>query len=481
MGKTITYSQKPVKIDQTYQKDDIIDSNEKLEVKSIIHYSSNYNTSNLWRYKTELEKSDLVAFNVLTNGNIISIVKSEKSIPFVLVLDKKGNKLYKHNIGDGVSKYNFRESWIADNYDGGFTIYVRKGLNLTNRELIGTDDELQNIRYEIEKMTFKKRSSGYVSESISIRDVLLKPIIDKGFTLEANLFSIDYLRNKIFVSGTVKRNNQKEFPFIAILDKNFKLLNLNVFKDYENTFIDDITLYKYNSYYINGLKIKETDLFTTRSLQRFIVNEDLQVIEDHSDKRTPYYDRVHREPTPLEEKMLEKELAVDNNEIENKHNTTYNTRGDSSTVLDSNIFYWDTDENCYFSVKTINSKRNELIFTKNVNEIDLWQLKIKFPKNCKIAWTFENAVGLKRANGEFILSIILENLSSKHLFSTVIFVLDKKGKIIRQFEISGASDLSRIKESNGKLIVNYIHDDGFFINKQWQEHYAFYSECYPLD
>lgn len=480
-NKTITYSQKPVKIDKIYQKDDIIESNEKLEEKSVIHYSSKYNSSKLWRYKTELEKSDLLASNVLTNGNIISIVKSEKNISFVLVLDKNGKELYRYNIGDGVSTYKYSESWIADNYNGGFTIYVRKGINLTNRELLGTDDELQNTRYQIEKMIFKKKGSGYISESISIRDLLLRSIVNNGFTLNTNSFSIYYLKSKIFIDGVVKGNNQKEYPFIAILDKNFKLLNLNVFKDYENTFITDITFYKNNSYYINGTKIKETDLFTTKTLQRFIINEDLKVIEDHSDQRTPYYDRIHRDPTPFEEKILEKELAVNNNEIENKHNTTYNSRGNSSTVLDSNIFYWDTDENCYFSKHAVDSKPNEIIFTKNVNEIDFWEVKIKFPKNCKHVWTYQNTRGLKRANGDFILCTTIENLSLKSFFSTVIFVFNKDGKIIKQFEILGASDLKGIKESGGKLIINYIHDDGFFVNNKWQEHYAFYSDCYPLD
>lgn len=480
-------SQKPVVIGNAYQKDIPLNCNEKSSVKSIICFSDKYSSPSLWKYKSNLKKSGLVNFNVLTNGtvvNVIANIENENNIaPFILVLDKNGNKLYAQNICDGISEYYFSESWISDNYDGGFTFYVKKRINLGVNRKVDDYEEKQNIKYEIEEMVFKENGAGYFSESTSIRDVLLKSIIDSGFAVENDSLSIYYLKDKIFISGTVKRKNENEFPFVAILDKNLKLLNFNVFKGYENTSITDISLYKANQYYINGIKVKETDLYTKKTLQRFIVNENLKVIEDHSDKRTPYYDRINREPSSQEEKILKKELAEDISELENqnKYNTIYNTRGNSNTVINSNIFYWDTCENCYYSINKKDSESNQIEFNKIVNDVNLWQIEIKFSKDCKVASTPDNTIGLKLNNGDFALVMVVENLSSKHLSSTVIFVFNSRGQLNRQFEILGASNLLGVKESKRKLIISYIHDDGFFINGKWKKNYVFCSESYLLD
>lgn len=483
----ILYSQKPVEIGNAYQKDIALNCNEKCTVKSIIYFSAKYSSPNLWKYKSNLKKSGLVNFNVLTNENIVSVIANIENenniVPFILVLDKNGNELYKQNICDEISEYYFSESWISDNYDGGFTFYVKKRINLGGNKIVDDYEKKQNIKYEIEKMVFKEKGSGYFSESISIRDVVFKAIINNGFAIKNNSFSIYYLKDKIFISGAVKGNNENEFPFVAILDKNFKLLNFNVFKDYENTFITDVTLYEDSQYYINGIKVKETDLYTKKTLQRFIVNENLKVIEDHSDKRTPYYDRINREPSSQEEKILKKELAEDISELENqnKYNTIYNTRGNSNTVINPNIFYWDTCENCYYSINKKDSESNQIEFNKIVNDVNLWQIEIEFSKDCEVASTPDNTIGLKLTNGDFALVMVVENPSLKYLFSTVIFVFNSRGQLNRQFEILGASNLLGVKESKRKLIISYIHDDGFFINGKWKKNYVFCSESYLLD
>lgn len=472
-----------VQVAETYQTDEKQAADEKLEVKSIIRFSKKYNSPEIWHYEKDVNQGALRNFSQLSNGNLLYFMEEGDGkynfTPFILLLDKNGKQLFLEKIGDKISKYNPFNSVIADDHNGGFTLYLKKEIKSPGSS--GSDNEkMENVLsvWEIEKMSYKNENYTHKSESRSMKDIFLKVFQDKGFSyVRKGDFSLAYLNGKIVVSGTASKPNQSEVPFIAILDRNLKLLKFNSFGDYPETDINTISLNSNHTFYVEGVEDSAADGTYSSTYKRFIINENLKLIEDQSDSKP--FSSVYRGPSApdVEEEDSEESTVRQESETTVKEET----QETGSTA----VFYLDKFENCHYSIKEKAINSSEIVFekTRSKDSIALWQVKFVFPKNYEVPFS-NSTKGFKRANGDFVFSLFLRDESVKSgILSMAIFIFNKEGRLVRQFETPayfGLTDFD-MKESNGKLITGFISYEANYVNNNWEYPHVFRSITYTLD
>lgn len=479
-----------IQIDKSYQVDEQLTNGEKLQVKSVIHFSKTHNSPKVWRYALNMKQGGLQNISELTNGNILYLGRegdgSYNYTPFVLILDKEGKKIAKQKITvDSKSTYNFYEPLVSVDNQGGFTLYVKKEINSLNNSDDDTDESrMRNTlaKYCIDKIKFDSNHSGYKTESKSMQKIFLKPLQEKGFSyITTGDFSLKYLKDKVIVSGTASKPNQDQIPFIAILDSNLNLLKMNSFEGYPETKISDISLSGNDGFYVEGIEYSAADGTYYSTNKRFILNGSLKVITDKSDKEP--FESVYRGPSAPE--IDEEEVtATDDSKLETKEKESEEPTEETSTAS-SATFYTDVLDNSYYNIneKAINS--SEVVFEKksNLNNTSLWQIRLAFADNYEVPYT-NSTKGFKRSNGDFVFSLFLRNEAVENgELSVAIFVFNKEGHLIRQFETPGYFGLTdfEMRESEGKLITGFVSSDAKYINNEWVYSYTFRSIGYSLE
>ncbi|GEM_PF-1066680 len=473
-----------VQVDKLYQTDEKVLDNEKLEVKSTINFAANYNSPELWHYQKDVNQGTLRNFSALENGNFVYFMQEGDGkynfTPFVLILDKNGKQIFLEKAGDKVSKYNPYNSLITEE-NNGFSLFLKKEIKYSGSLNNDDAEKIQNVLsgWQIEKITYKISSSEYKSEVKSMKDIFLKSFQDRGFTYTRKAdFSLSYLKGKIFVCGTASKPNQSEIPFIAVLDKNLKLLKFNSFEDYPDTDINSIKLNLDNTFYVEGVEDSAADGSYYSTHKRFIMNENLKLLEDKSDKEP--YSSIYRGPSAPD--VEEEEVSEENTaETETETQSETEVKETGSTA----IFYSDQSEKFYYSLKEKKINSNEIVFEKNRSQdsIAVWQVKFVFPKNYEVPYS-NSSQGFKRKNGDFVFSLFLRDESVKSgVLSMAIFVFNKEGRLIRQFQTPAYFGLTdfEMKESNGKLIAGFISYNANYVNNNWEYPHVFRSISYPLD
>jgi len=476
----------PAVFDSFYQKRELINGDQQ-RVRSIIHFSERHNSPMHWQYKAIANGLTLEDAAVLSNGEIVNVLeeynnKTQKNGLIVIIVDKNGKEIYREEITDALANCNIKKSWIVDCYGEGFALYIRKKTDIA-----------ATVAFNLSKIVFKKTNTGYTSQNISMNDGLRIPLQERGFSLVKNnaiWFDIYSIQDKIFLSSNVKNKKQIEFPFIAIFDKNFKLVKMNVFEELKNTCFNGFFFNTKNTFYIRGAEKITINVYNSLILKRFIINEDLKIIKNYSDISSPYYDRVDSQPTPRQEKVINTFLTKRSKvkvetAISKKEYIT-----DDSLVM--NTFYRDIFEDCYYTKPRFDYS-DKIIFNKvrRRDGANLWEVNINLPKNYKMTnkyselmwYETESMKGLNCNNGNFALITILEvDDKKKKLYNVMsIFVFDKKGNLVRQFVIPNASEIKGVNIANQKLIVSYISDEDIFLNKMWKGSSYFYVRAYSLD
>lgn len=488
---TETSESKPVSvvIDKNYQQDEKLVNGEKLQVKSVIRFSTKYNSSKLWQYDLNMKQGHLYSFHELEKGNVLFIIEEgdgdHNFTPFLLVLDKEGNQIAKQKIAtDKKSKYNFYNALVSKDNQGGFTLYVKKEINSLNNSDGDTDEaRMRNTlaKYQIEKMNFSNKYSNYQDKTTPIADLLLRPLLDKGFSyIRKGDFSLQYLNGKVFVSGTAARPNQDEVPFIAVLDSNLKLLKLNSFDNYPQTEVNNISLNDGGKYFIEGVEESAADGTYYSTNKRFVVDENLNLISDKSDDK-PYYS-FYRGPSAPE--YEEEDSATEDVQAESAPSESSEPSKESETD-NRVIFFTDRTDNSYYGLreKKINSSEIVLEKNKSSDSTALWQTRFVFPDTYEVPYS-NSSEGFKRSNGDFVFFLFLRDKAVENdVLSVAIFVFNKEGRLLRQFQTPGYFGLTefKMKESEGKLVTAFISSEAKFVNNEWEYPSAFRSIIYPLD
>lgn len=478
----------PVVVDKTYQIDEKQDGNERLEVKSVIKFSKKYNSPSIWQFDLDMKKAGLRVINELQNGNILYLIEEgdEKYnyTPVLLILNKQGVQVAKQKLIDSKSKYNLFNTLVLPDNQGGFTIYAKKeSKSYGNSEKDNTDEARMRavlIRFQLDKMKFDSKYSGYKTESKSMADIFLKPLLEKGFSnISKGDFLLQYIQDKIVISGKASKPNQDEIPFVAILDHNLNLLKMNFFDGYPETEIDAISLTANGNFYVEGTENSAADGSYYSTHKRFTLNANLELLSDTSDKE-PYYSFYRGPSAPDVEEETEDETASTAEES-TKEETTEPTVEKGSSV----IFYTDKADKTYFSLKEKAINSSEVVFEKSRSKDStaLWKIKLVFPGHYEVPFT-NSTKGFKRANGDFVFYLYIRDTSGEQdRSSAVVYVFNKEGRLKRQFETSGYFEITdfEMKESEGKLITAFVSYDANYVNKEWQYPHAFRSILYSLE
>lgn len=484
--KENTESEEPLKkvtavnIDKNYQKDEPLTNNEKLKVKSVIHFSKKYNSPELWQYKWDMKTGSLDGVHALANGNMLFVIEESdenrsNNTAFVLILDKEGKEIKKQKLAlKPKIKYDLFTTQVETDNQGGFTLFIKKedrSLNQSVEEQSGEGRMRYNLKgYHIDKLKFNNTYSGYETVSKSMETILLKSFQEKGITyIPTGNFYVEYLKGKIFVYGQVGKSELEQMPFVAILDTNLKVVKMNVFEQYVDTKINTIKLNSNGGLYIEGIENTSADGYYYATNKRFTVNSDLKVTIDKSDKEP--YESVYRGPSAPEESD-EDESETETSEKETQESVVEPAKEETwSTVT----FYKDDVEKETYNFKQKGMFSNKIIFEKmSSDNTALWQIGFIFPDNYEVAY-INSSEGFKRANGDFVFWLYLTDKSDgDEKQSVAIFVINKEGRLIRQFQTPGYRGITefRMTESNGQLTTGMI---------KYDSEYAFYSFAYPLD
>ncbi|MFH7003131.1 hypothetical protein [Flavobacterium bizetiae] len=469
-----------VSIDKNYQKDEPITGNEKLKVKSVINFSKKYNSPELWQYKWDMKTGYLEGVHALANGNMLFVIEESdenrnNTAAYVLILDKEGKEIKKQKLAlKPRTKYDLFTTQVETDNQGGFTLFIKKEdrtLTQSVEKQSGEGRMRYNLKeYHIDKLKFNNTYSGYETLSKSMESILLKSFQEKGISyIPTGNFYVEYLKGKIFVYGQVGKSEIEQMPFVAVLDTNLKLIKVNVFEQYVDTKIDKIKLNSDGGLYIEGTENTSADGYYYATNKRFTVNSDLKVTTDKSDKEP--YESVYRGPSAPEESD-EEESETETSEKETQESVAEPAKEETwSTVT----FYKDEVKKETYNFKQKGMFSNKIIFEKtNSDNSALWQIQFVFPDNYEVPY-INSAEGFKRANGDFVFWLYLtEKSNGDEKQSVAIFVINKEGRLIRQFQTPGYPALTefRMTESNGQLTTGVI---------KYDSPYAFYSFTYLLD
>lgn len=480
-----------VNIDENYQLNEALTHDEKFEVKSVIHFSAKYNSPKLSQYDWNMKQGHLYAVHELANGNVMYIVEQGDGkynyTPFVVILDKEGNEIARQKIAtDNKSKYNFYDAVVSTDKEGGFVLYVKKEISSPDKS---TDDDSNEAKmqstlakYQIDKMIFNTRYSGYQGTTKPLAGILLRPLQEKGFSyIPTGDFSLQFLKGKVFISGSAAKPNQDEVPFIAILDSNLKLLKINSFDHYPQTKVDNISVNADGKLYVEGVENSAADGTYYSTNKRFVLDGDLKFISDKSDKK-PFYS-FYRGPSAPDYEEEEDSIVNDAKEESAVSESVVETK---DTEKGSRaVFYSDKLENCYYSIKEKKINSAEIVFEKSKSQdsTTLWQTKFIFPNTYEVPYS-NSTEGFRRSNGDFVFFLFLRDKAVENeALSIAIFVFNKQGRLVRQFQTPGYFQLTefKMKESKGKLITGFISSDAKYVNNEWEYPSAFHSVIYPLD
>jgi hypothetical protein len=479
-----------VVIDQNYQTNEKQTGSEKLQVKSVIHFAAKYSTPKLWQYDQDMKQASLRVVNKLTDGNVLYIIEEGDGkynfTPFVLILDNEGKEIAKLKIKvDAKSKYNFYSPLVLLDKQGGFTLFAKKEIPVQESSENTDEAKMRNTlaKYQIDKLMFDSKYSGYKTESKSMASILLKPLLENGFSYIASAdFSLKYLKGKVFVSGTAAKPNQNEIPFIAVLDNNLKLLKLNSFEGYPQTKIDNISLNDDGKFFVEGIENDAADGTYYSTYKRFVLNDELKVIADKSDKEP--FESIYRGPSAPDVDEEEETVAEDSEAAAAKpeESTTVIQESEKGSVA---IFYTDRSENVYYGIREKEINSSEVVFEKsNISDsIAVWKTKLVFPKNYEVPYN-NSTEGFKRSNGDFVFFLYLRNEAGEQdELSVAIFVFNKEGRLTRQFQTPGYFGLTEFEmiESEGKLITAFVSNGAEYVNGEWQYPHAFRSIAFPLE
>ncbi|MGN7812473.1 hypothetical protein [Flavobacterium sp. 22076] len=474
-----------VQIAQTYQTDEKLSDDEKLEVKSVIHFSAKYNSPAIWNYEKDVTQGALRKLNPLSNGNLVFLMEEGDGkynfSPFVLILDKNGKEIFKQNIGDKKSKYNFYDPLVQDNSNGGFTLYVKKEIKSVNESAVSDEAKMRSAlaKYQIEKITFKNLNSPSTSISRSMEEIFFKTLQEKGFThLSKSDFSLKSIKNKIWITGTAAKPNESEIPFIAVLDENFKLLKFNSYEGYPETDINSISLNPDNTFCIEGVEDTAADGSYYSTYKRFIINENLKLLADKSDSKP--YSSFYRGPSAPDVEEEEEEAVSEETTSETETNSNQESEKGNTCH-----FYSDRVENSYYSIKEKEMNSSEILFekAKSADSTALWQIRFVFPSNYEVPY-INSTKGFKRKNGDFVFSLFIRDESVKSgVLSMVIFIFNKEGRLVSQFQTPAYFGLTNfeMQEVNGELIAGFISYNADYVNNNWEYPHVFRSISYPLD
>lgn len=485
-----TSAKKPisVNIDKDYQKDEPLTNNEKLEVKSSIHVSKKYNSPEYWQYKWDLKEGYLQGVHPLANGNIMYLVeeRDEKynDVAFVLILDKEGKEIAKQKLAlNAKIKYNLFTPQTEIDNKGGFTLFIKKEdrfLPQSVKEQSGEGRMRYNLKqYHIDKLKFSNTYSGYETLSRSMETILLKSFLEKGISyIPTGDFNVLYLQGKIFVYGQVGKSEIDQMPFIAVLDNNLKLLKINILEVYPDTKIDKINLNSNGDMYIEGTENTAADGYYYATNKRFTLNSDLKVISDKSDKEP--YESIYRGPS-APETSDEEESEAESTESENQE-AEVEVESKKEEPWSSTTFYTDKLDNTFYNLKQKEMYSSKVTFEKmNSDSTAVWQIRFVLPNNYAVSY---GSKGFKRANGDIVFYLSLNDKSGeKEKWSIAIFVINKEGRLIRQFQTPGYDGVTDfdMKESNGQLVTGMLSYDSVYINDVWKHLYAFRSITFLLD
>ncbi|MFB9077881.1 hypothetical protein ACFFLS_04345 [Flavobacterium procerum] len=475
-----------VTINEGYQKNEKQNGNENLEVNSIIHFSKKYNSPQTWDYSLNLTEASLRGFHKLSNGNTMSIVendnRSDNSTVFVLILDKEGKEIAKKKLPtNSKSKFNLYNILVKTDNAGGFTIYMKKQIRSLSESNEDSDEAKlkRKLReYQIDKIKFNNTYADPQIESKSMETVFLKSFQDKGLSKIVSAdFSMKYLKDKIVVYGTTGEPSLSDTPFVAVLDQNMKLLRINSFSNYLETAIDNITLNKENNLFVEGLEHSGADGTCYRTKKRFVLDDNLKLIADKSDKE-PYESFYCGPAFPESDEESSEEAESEPQEEE----TT--VKPEKKEVWDTYTFHKDEKEEMLYNFKQKGMFSNKIILEKTkLDSTALWQIKFMFPDNYEVSYS-SSLRGFKRSNGDFVFCVYLrEKVNEKEKLSMAIFVFNKEGHLIRQFETPSYYGLTNfeIEEIDGNLIVAYMSYDSKYINGEWKYDYAFRANSYSLE
>jgi len=479
-----------VEIDSNYQVNEALDKGEKLQVKSVIQFDAKHSTPKVWQYDLNRKQAALRIVHELTNGNILYLIEEGDGkynfSPFVLILDKDGSEIAKHKIAvNSKSKYNFYSPLVAADQQGGFTLFAKKEITAVNEPAALTDEaRMRNTlsKYQIDKLNFDSKYASYKTESKSMAGILLRPLQENGFSYIASAdFSLKYIKGKIFISGTAAKPNQGEIPFIAVLDNNLKLLKMNSFEAYPQTKIENISLNKEGKFFVEGTQNDAADGTYYATYKRFVLNDDLKLIADQSDKEP--YESVYRGPSAPdvddEEESTAEDTAPESAQTESSSEPKENEKGSAA------VFYTDRLQNAYYGIREKEMNSSEVVFEKSnlSDSTAVWKTKLVFPKNYEVPYN-NSTTGFKRSNGDFVFFLYLrnENVENGEL-SAAIFVFNKEGRLTRQFQTPGYFGLTEFEmiESDGKLITAFVSNDAKYVNGEWEYPHAFRSIAFPLE
>jgi hypothetical protein len=473
-GEVNSSEQALTSIDKTYQTDEKQNGSENLEVKSVIKFSSKYNSPQIWDYKWNLNKAALYNVQELANGNFMYLIEDEdknhNSTVFVLVVDKNGKEAAKQKLAiDSKSKYNLYNTLVTVERDGGFTIYIKRQVRSLKESNEDNDEGKLRDRlkeYYIDKIKFNNTYTGYKTESKSMETLLFKSFQEKGLSYIVSAdFSIKFLKNKILLYGMTGEPGLNDVPFIAISDLNMNLLHINSFKDYPATKIETIALNADANFYIEGREDSDADGTYYSTHKRFTINENLKLLNDKSDKEP--YESVYRGPSAPDTSDEDEEDDSNNAEIEAQEPVKEVKKEETWA---KKTFYSDEKEKTLYNLKQKGMFSNKVVFEKTKSDSTaLWQISFVFPDNCEVS--IYSSQALKLTNGDFVFSLYLTSKSGqKEKSSMAIFVINEEGRLTRQFQTPEYDELNgfEMKETNGKLLTAFVPYNANFVNNEWE-------------
>lgn len=471
-------------IGKDYQKDE--PTNDRLLVNSKINFSEKYNTPQIWEFSLGMKQGRIAASKQLSNGNFVYIIEKGDGnynfSPFLIIIDKSGNQVAKQKIKlPGDIKYKLYSPAILAENNGSFTMYFTAEKNSQQSSSTANDKKLENNLSQ--KLLYKIKMDGdysaYHIQSKNMSELFLNKVKDNNVTdFIMDDFNLKILNNQFILMGTAMKENETFIPLIANIDSALNLKTFNIFEAYSGTEIDKISLEKDGNFLIEGKESSGADGFYYLTHKRMIIDKNLNLVADQSDKEP--FSSNYRGPSAPDDPD-----EIDSTEDSQTVSETAQTYDSKKPELQKSVFYTDEANKIYYSFSQKEINDNKIIFekSKTADSTAIWRIKFSFPDHYEVPYV-NSSKGFLCKNSDLVCFLYLRDKSVKNeTMSAVIFVFNKTGRLIRQFQTTPYFSITDffMDESEGKLITGFMGSDAIFINGDWQYPTTFKTMSFDLE
>lgn len=405
---------------------------------------------------------------------------------YTLALDNDGKELSESKVREPQdTKYEFYDSFII-RQESAFPTYhilARTSKNITyasegNKDIEITLSSLE--KYSLERFTFRNGIGNY-----QIHTVLLKNILADFVTQNqiSRFGSIKFRRNngQIFLYGDACaiNDNWSGYPFIITLSDQLEVLNSRIYNQdkYMYTDIENIGINKDNTIIIEGTKHDAIDGWYYSTNMKFIVDQELNILEDLSDNK-PYYS-FYRGPSAPDYEEDGADNIENTAETSNETETIAESKSELQAPVENNsieeLFYAENPyRKTYYSFTYDKEDIKDIVLGKWNKSDSTLILKRTFA----LSNEYYPLTLHETSDGGFIAAFAQRNrLKSGESYQkdyckskAILFRFNKQGNLSHQYETSfllGSTNNLYLHNAKDKLIVVYTTNNSYFDGQGW--------------